>query len=761
MATVTIQTITISPSTTTHAIGEVVQIATLFSLDGAAVDPTTVKFTYKPLALGTATTLTYGVDAGLVKDSTGNYHVNLDTTAYGGNWNWRFYSTGTNQASIESTFYVRPNAAITTTVTPASLPLSAVVQTLNGTAYADQYVGADAGAKIAAALATLPAAGGVVDARGFQGAQTFSTPFTIGPYQTLLLGAATFTCTYAGICITMQGGARLIGISRDASIVTQNATAAPYSLVQVVGNSVWIEQVNLAGPVTAGTEANEALACIFVTYSGAVAPISNLTVKECYLSGKVAGIFTNDTDNTNVFGLQNCRIIGNKIRTLHFGIILAGYLQTLAVHSQNEIAFNDIQVTAAGAYSGFINARPMQVWMGQFTNIHDNWCSGGFASIEVISSPASSLLHMAGNRVAGNHCDSHLSFTQSDGGVCSDNVVDMAFRPAGFPAYDNATVVAAYGYQPGIEFDDMKDSVCVGNIVRGPVGCGIDFGAAASSSVIGNQIYNANNTATPDTTIAAGILLNYGLFTDCIVANNTVDTCKVHGIAQVGTADLTAAITRITIIGNKITNCQRHGIHTRSISESIISNNHIYAPNLAASTYNGIDFTDDGGGATYAVSGVIVEGNIIHGGKYGIYQPFVDATSNRLSCFRNNMASASGTQAFFINGRCSGNWDGNNGFVPLAILTSTHLDMSLGMREVQLDPGGPATLAYLDNGTIGDVVRIRFLRADTLVTNQAGRLELAGSANVTPTLNSIMVFECFADANNVGEAWGEISRAIR
>ncbi len=118
MATPTAQTITITPSTTTYPIGAVVQIATLFATDGVAVDPSAVFFTYKPVALGTATTLTYGTDAALVKDSTGNYHVNLDTSLYGGSWNWRFFSTGTGQSSAESSFYVRPNAAVTSTVTP-------------------------------------------------------------------------------------------------------------------------------------------------------------------------------------------------------------------------------------------------------------------------------------------------------------------------------------------------------------------------------------------------------------------------------------------------------------------------------------------------------------------------------------------------------------------------------------------------------------------------------------------------------------------
>ncbi len=66
---------------------------------------------------------------------------------------------------------------------------------INNVRYADQFAGADAGAKIAAAIADLPATGGVVDARGLEGAQSFSSnPFAgVNKPITLLTGAATIT----------------------------------------------------------------------------------------------------------------------------------------------------------------------------------------------------------------------------------------------------------------------------------------------------------------------------------------------------------------------------------------------------------------------------------------------------------------------------------------------------------------------------------------------------------------------------------------
>jgi len=59
------------------------------------------------MAAGTTTTLTYGVDAALVRDSAGNYHADISATD-DGDWHYRWYSTGSGQASEEHWFRVRP-----------------------------------------------------------------------------------------------------------------------------------------------------------------------------------------------------------------------------------------------------------------------------------------------------------------------------------------------------------------------------------------------------------------------------------------------------------------------------------------------------------------------------------------------------------------------------------------------------------------------------------------------------------------------------
>ncbi len=66
-------------------------------------------------------------------------------------------------------------------------------QRRNQVRYADKFVGTDAGAMIAAALADLPAEGGTIDARGLQGPQTAATDLVLSKPCRLLLGATTLT----------------------------------------------------------------------------------------------------------------------------------------------------------------------------------------------------------------------------------------------------------------------------------------------------------------------------------------------------------------------------------------------------------------------------------------------------------------------------------------------------------------------------------------------------------------------------------------
>jgi hypothetical protein len=90
----------------THDIGDVVRCSGAFTdSDGAAQDPGGVTFEFQDPSENEVI-YTYGTDAELVKDSTGNYHVDL-TIDEAGYWYYRFNGVTTGVSGGEGVFAVR------------------------------------------------------------------------------------------------------------------------------------------------------------------------------------------------------------------------------------------------------------------------------------------------------------------------------------------------------------------------------------------------------------------------------------------------------------------------------------------------------------------------------------------------------------------------------------------------------------------------------------------------------------------------------
>lgn len=86
-------------------VGSLERVSVTFTgTNGAVADPTAVTCRYRSPA-GTETSLTYGVDGSLVKDSTGVYHVDIPCTV-AGIWRARFAGTGAVVAAAEDSFTV-------------------------------------------------------------------------------------------------------------------------------------------------------------------------------------------------------------------------------------------------------------------------------------------------------------------------------------------------------------------------------------------------------------------------------------------------------------------------------------------------------------------------------------------------------------------------------------------------------------------------------------------------------------------------------
>lgn len=84
--------------------GDTVRLATTFTVGSTLTDPTAVSLTVREPD-GTSTTLTYGDDAELVKDSTGTYHADIVADALG-LWTWKWEGTGTAAGIDEGDFTV-------------------------------------------------------------------------------------------------------------------------------------------------------------------------------------------------------------------------------------------------------------------------------------------------------------------------------------------------------------------------------------------------------------------------------------------------------------------------------------------------------------------------------------------------------------------------------------------------------------------------------------------------------------------------------
>lgn len=90
---------------TDFELGDDVRVATVFKDSaGTAINPSAVYFKFTTPA-GAETIYQYGVDAQLVRDSTGNYHVDIDASMLGV-FRWKFYSTGSGKGADAGKFRV-------------------------------------------------------------------------------------------------------------------------------------------------------------------------------------------------------------------------------------------------------------------------------------------------------------------------------------------------------------------------------------------------------------------------------------------------------------------------------------------------------------------------------------------------------------------------------------------------------------------------------------------------------------------------------
>jgi len=79
-------------------------------IGGTVADPTTVIFAFQ-VESGAVQSATYGTPASfgtIVRDSTGTYHIDIDTTGLSGVWNYVWVGSGVVTTRAENQLYVTP-----------------------------------------------------------------------------------------------------------------------------------------------------------------------------------------------------------------------------------------------------------------------------------------------------------------------------------------------------------------------------------------------------------------------------------------------------------------------------------------------------------------------------------------------------------------------------------------------------------------------------------------------------------------------------
>ena len=109
--------------------------------------------------------------------------------------------------------------------------------------HASRFSGANAGAKILAAIADLPATGGIVDARGFEGNQDITSNICSRMSNTrqvtLLLGHANFRTTVTQTC-TSAAGLRIMGESTSGAFVLSSGSGTRFTWNGSNGGTVFL-----------------------------------------------------------------------------------------------------------------------------------------------------------------------------------------------------------------------------------------------------------------------------------------------------------------------------------------------------------------------------------------------------------------------------------------------------------------------------------------------------------------------------------------
>ncbi len=190
----------------------------------------------------------------------------------------------------------------------------------NNVTQANVFAGADAGAKIVAAIAAgCPLAGGVIDARGLIGAQAISATITVPAYCQLLFGAGQFTSTVTPIFL-VNNGSQIKGSSFSASATQGTIFYVP---VGTAGSAVRCQDQTVSGCYQVILESLRFFHPAPVTADGSIAvdflAAYEWTVKNVMNSGFDTGFNFGGTSRGSYYdSCYDCISLSNFTRGFYF-----------------------------------------------------------------------------------------------------------------------------------------------------------------------------------------------------------------------------------------------------------------------------------------------------------------------------------------------------------------------------------------------------------------------------------------------------------
>lgn len=384
---------------------------------------------------------------------------------------------------------------------------------VNQTAMADRFAGADACAKIAAAIAALNPAGGTVDARGIQGAQSCAAD-PIGALAkpvTLLLGSATITSSATW---TLASNLTIRGAGGGTTLAFTGAAAG----LKSTGASGWkIEDLKINTTATSSAyavNADAASANYVIDSISVLGAATNAVANgELYLQGQNVAVRNSTFDTITFVYCYQCvggEATNNTFYNYRTGIYVG---DTTGSTDRSFVVRGNRFLSAAGAVApGYdavlvessrkvlVEANVVKAATEHCIYVSDG--SAGSSSISLVGNSCSGWTGGAGIQVRGNY-NAQGTFNENisvTGNTVLGSAVSGTFGVLciGVRGLTVAANTVKYAQLDGFYFDNIVGGTITGNVASHNGTAGFRFGddqnvgPSSGLTVMANQAVNNN-----------------------------------------------------------------------------------------------------------------------------------------------------------------------------------------------------------------------------------------------------------------------------